>query len=80
MKYSLFIIGMLLSCALPLMGQAQDINSAVPRRIVSLGPINTENVYLLGAGDRLVGNTRYCIRPDAAKGKDKIGSVMQVSI
>ncbi|BCL62525.1 cobalamin-binding protein [Desulfomarina profundi] len=51
-----------------------------PRRIVSLGPINTENVYLLGAGNRLVGNTEYCIRPEAAKKLPKIGSVMQISI
>ena len=51
-----------------------------PQRIVSLGPINTENVYLLGAEDRLVANTSYCVRPEAAKEKEKIGSVMQVSI
>ncbi len=51
-----------------------------PKRIVSLGPINTENVFLLGAGDRLVGDTIYCIRPAGAVKKPKIGSVMQVSI
>ena len=51
-----------------------------PQRIVSLGPINTENVFLLGAGDRLVANTSYCVRPEAAKEKEKVGSVMQVSI
>jgi len=51
-----------------------------PQRIISLGPINTENVYLLGAEDRLVANTRYCVRPEAAREKEKIGSVMQVSI
>lgn len=51
-----------------------------PQRIVSLGPINTENVFLLGAGDRLVGTTAYCLRPEAAKQKEKIGSVMQVSV
>ncbi|MEN8198638.1 MAG: ABC transporter substrate-binding protein [Thermodesulfobacteriota bacterium] len=51
-----------------------------PQRIVSLGPINTENVYLLGADDRLVANTNYCVRPEAAKEIEKIGSVMQVSI
>ncbi|MGV1099493.1 ABC transporter substrate-binding protein [Thiovibrio sp. JS02] len=50
------------------------------KRIVSLGPLNTENVYLLGAGDRLVGDTSYCVRPEAARHKEKIGSVMQVSI
>ncbi len=51
-----------------------------PQRIVSLGPINTENVFLLGAGDRLVGNTVYCVRPAEADKMSKIGSVMQVSI
>lgn len=54
--------------------------SSSARRIVSLGPLNTENIYLLGAGDRLVGDTSYCVRPEAAKHKPKIGSVMQVSI
>lgn len=51
-----------------------------PQRIVSLGPINTENVFLLGAGDRLVGTTAYCVRPEAARLTEKIGSVMQVSV
>jgi iron complex transport system substrate-binding protein len=51
-----------------------------PRRIVSLGPLNTENLYLLGAEDRLVGNTSYCVRPESAKEIEKIGSVMQVSV
>jgi len=54
--------------------------AAVPQRIVSLGPINTENVFLLGAGDRLIGDTIYCVRPAAARRKAKVGSVMQVSI
>lgn len=54
--------------------------AAKAQRIVSLGPLNTENIYLLGAGDLLVGNTSYCVRPEAARHKAKIGSVMQVSI
>ncbi len=53
---------------------------ALAQRIISLGPINTENVYALGAGDWLVGNTSYCVRPSAAKSKEKIGSVLQVSV
>ncbi len=51
-----------------------------PQRIISLGPINTENVYLLGAGDRLVATTQYCMRPEAAKRTEKIGTVMQISV
>lgn len=60
--------------------QAASKGFKVPQRIVSLGPINTENVYLLGVGDRLVGTTDYCVRPQAAKSTEKIGSVMQVSV
>ena len=67
-------------CALLLLLSPVAHSKQYPQRIVSLGPINTENVFLLGAGDRLVGNTSYCVRPEAAKTKEKIGSVMQFSI
>ncbi len=67
-------------CALALLLGTVAHARQYPQRIVSLGPINTENVFLLGAGDRLVANTNYCVRPEAAKTKEKIGSVMQFSI
>ena len=50
------------------------------QRIVSLGPINTENVYLLNAHDRLIANTIYCVNPPEAKKKDKIGTLLQANI
>ncbi|MCR9246432.1 MAG: helical backbone metal receptor [bacterium] len=37
--------------------------SSSVRRIVSLVPSTTESVVALGAGDRLVGCTRYCTEP-----------------
>lgn len=37
--------------------------SAPPRRIISLCPSVTETVHALGAWDRLVGRTRYCVHP-----------------
>lgn len=49
-------------------------------RIVSLSPLITENIFLLGAGDSLAGNTFYCQRPHAALDKEKVGSVMELSI
>jgi len=70
----------LLSCIHPTAVHSATRSTDFPRRIVSLGPINTENIYLLGAGDRLVGNTSYCNRPKAAKNITKIGSVMQFSL
>lgn len=42
-------------------------------RIVSLSPSVTETVFALGAGDRLVGVSRYCEYPPKAKSIDKVG-------
>jgi ABC-type Fe3+-hydroxamate transport system substrate-binding protein len=37
--------------------------AAPPRRIVSLVPSLTETLFAIGAGDAVVGATRYCIEP-----------------
>ncbi len=34
-----------------------------PRRLVSLCPSQTETLFALGLGERIVGRTRYCIHP-----------------
>lgn len=51
-----------------------------PQRIISLSPAITEELYLLGEDERLVGCTVYCQRPDAAKKKEKIGTVVGVNV
>jgi iron complex transport system substrate-binding protein len=45
----------------------------VPQRIVSLAPSNTEILFALGLGDRVVGVTRYCNYPEEAKEKEEVG-------
>ncbi len=47
----------------------------IPRRIVSLTPSNTEILFALGLGDRVVGVTTYCDYPPEAKNKPKIGDL-----
>jgi iron complex transport system substrate-binding protein len=47
-----------------------------PQRIISLAPNITETLYLLGAQDRLIGNTIQCTWPEAAKHKTKIGDLL----
>jgi iron complex transport system substrate-binding protein len=47
-----------------------------PQRIISLAPNITETLYLLGAQDRLIGNTIQCTWPEEAKHKSKIGDLL----
>ena len=51
----------------------------VPERIISLSPTNTEILFAIGAGDRVVGVTEYCNYPEKAKEKPEIGGVSTVS-
>jgi len=44
-----------------------------PQRIVSLAPSLTETLFALGVGDRVVGVTRFCAYPPAARELPKIG-------
>lgn len=49
-------------------------------RIVSLGPAITEDIFILGMGDKIVGNTIYCTRPEKAKYIEKVGNVIDVNV
>ena len=50
-----------------------QISASKPQRIVSLSPGNTEILFALGAGERVVGVTSYSDYPEAAKTKPSIG-------
>ena len=45
-----------------------------PQRIISLSPSNTETLFALGAGDRMVGRTDYCSYPEEAAQVESIGT------
>lgn len=51
-----------------------------PERIISLAPVITEELYLLGVDDKIVGVTTYCQRPPDAQKKEKIGTVIKPNI
>jgi len=51
-----------------------------PERIISLAPSNTEILFELGLGDRVIGDTVYCDYPEEAKGKEKVGGYSDIDI
>ncbi len=50
------------------------------KRAVSLAPSLTENIFAVGAGDRLVGVTTFCDYPLEAKAITKIGDTLNPNI
>lgn len=80
MRFTTWLLGLavLVACTVTRVPQAagpiviiDDIGdttrlAAPARRIVSLSPATTELVFAIGAGDRLVGRTRWCDYPAAA--------------
>ena len=54
--------------------------NGTPRRIVSLNPSITEFLYLIGAGDRVVGTDVWSYRPREAMRTVKIGSFTSANI
>jgi iron complex transport system substrate-binding protein len=54
------------------LGRPVAINGT-PQRIISLAPSNTEILFALGLGDKVVGVTMYCDYPPEAQDKEKVG-------
>jgi iron complex transport system substrate-binding protein len=52
----------------------------LPQRIISLGPVITQELYLLGSEDKIVGVTTYCQKPEAAKLKERVGNVQEINL
>jgi iron complex transport system substrate-binding protein len=51
-----------------------------PQRLISLAPSITETLYVLGLGDRIVGDTEYCDYPPEAKLKPHVGALLNPSL
>ena len=59
--------------------QGPGVSAKSPDRIVSLGPVITDMMYLLEAQDRLKAVTSYCRTPGNEE-KEIIGTVMQMNV
>ena len=52
----------------------------IPEKIISLAPSNTEILFSLGLGDKIVGVTEFCDYPAAAKEKPKVAGFADADI
>ncbi|MDI9642037.1 MAG: cobalamin-binding protein [Archaeoglobales archaeon] len=55
-----------------------EIKKGEPKRIVSLSPSNTEILFAIGAGDRVIGVTDYCDYPPEVLEKLRKGEIQKV--
>ncbi len=46
----------------------------VPKRIISFSPAVTQTLFQIGLGDSVVGVSAFCVRPQEARSKTKVGS------
>jgi iron complex transport system substrate-binding protein len=61
------------------LGRLVAINGT-PQRIISLAPSNTEILFALGLGDKVVGVTDWCDYPPEALEKEKVGGYVNPDI
>ncbi len=75
--FSAALVCLAVLSALPCRAACQE---RVYTRVISLSPLVTRIIYLVGAQDSLMGDTTYCNVPDAARHKEKIGSVIRANV
>jgi len=58
----------------------RQVTQSPSYRIISLAPSITEELYLLGVEDKIVGVTIFCIYPGEAKRKEKVGTYLEPNL
>ncbi|NOY06611.1 MAG: cobalamin-binding protein [Chlorobi bacterium] len=60
--------------------QHELVLDTIPRRIVSLTPAVTEALFAIGAGEQVVGVTRFCNYPPEAEGRTIVGDMLNPNL
>jgi cobalamin transport system substrate-binding protein len=63
-----------------LLGNYEILEAKENKRVVTVAPALTEMVFALGQDHRLVGNTKFCNYPEAAKKITRIGGFVDVNL
>lgn len=80
MKKACLLIFLWCLLATPGLSMASQFEGKDFHRVVALGPLITDMIYLLEADQRLAGVTSYCIIPPGKEKKEIIGTVMQMNV
>ncbi|MCG9758513.1 MULTISPECIES: cobalamin-binding protein [unclassified Pseudoalteromonas] len=70
LKFALFIV----------LGLAFSVNAKPAERIIALAPHIVENLYVIGAGERIVGTVAYADYPESAKQLPQVGDYQGISV
>src|SRR5258708_1207001 len=82
LKIVFFSLSLMLfsSFSLSLNAELSKSPSVPYKRIVSLSPVLTEELYQLALGEYLIADTTYCIHPPEAIKKEKIGNLIEINV
>jgi iron complex transport system substrate-binding protein len=75
-----FILSLVVFITSPIIRNVAFCDAETHPRIISLSPVITEWLYLLGLENSVAGVTTYCNKPSRAKNKEKIGTVLEVNV
>jgi len=68
------------AAAVALVASTVTAAEAPAQRIVSTAPSLTETLFALGAGDQVVGVTTFCLYPEEARSRTKVGGFADASV
>ncbi len=69
----LFFLSLFVSCSNSSSGNHAE--QTIPQRIISFTPSLTETLFVLGAGNRVLGTTEWCNYPPEAKTRARLGGI-----
>jgi iron complex transport system substrate-binding protein len=69
------LLGVLAAAAIAACSRGQPVSSLEARRVISLAPSTTEALFAIGAGDRVVGRSRFCDFPSQAAALPIVGGL-----
>jgi iron complex transport system substrate-binding protein len=73
-------LGLVFACLVACAKNSRPISKGPPTRIVSLSPNTTETLFAIGAGQRLVGRSRFCDYPPEVRSLPSIGGYVDPSL